>query len=105
MTNSNEEGPGIAIAKTEPRLTPPGYKIQLSTKQAIAIAEFTDSQVFKILEQVYGAQRKDHIARSCLNGSQDERMLHYYKGMAAEVVLFFQNMKAIKKSLNEDEKQ
>lgn len=101
MSDSKDEEPGIVIGKTSPALTPPGYKIQLSVAQAVAVAEFVDSPTFKMLEKIYVAQRKDHIARVNLNASQSMEQLGYYRGMAAELSMFFKNMRAVKASLEE----
>lgn len=102
-SNEDDFADRISIQKSEPKLTPPGYKIKVSVKQAILIAELVDSPVFKILKNIYAAQRKDHIARTLLNSGQDEGTLFYYKGMAAEVALFLTNMEAVKKALHADE--
>lgn len=104
MSNSEEEVDRVKITKSAPKLTPPGYTIQLSTEQAVQIAQFVDSPIFKLLERVYVAQRKDHIARTLLNAGQTVDNLYYFKGMAAELVLFFQNLQAVKKALAEEEK-
>jgi len=93
----------IKLMKRDPGLTPPGLNIKLSTAQAVLIAEFVDSPVFKILRNVYVAQRKDHLARANLSNSLTSDQLHYYKGSAAELVAFFKNLEKIKKVLVEDE--
>lgn len=105
MSSSKDDGVDLVISKSKPKLTPPGYEIQLSTEQAILIAEFVDSPVFKVLKSVYAAQRKDHIARGGLNSAQTVEQLFYFKGMAAELVRFFKNLEGVKKALNGDDKE
>lgn len=89
--------------KRNPKLTPAGLKIKLSAAQAVQVAEFVDSPVFKLLRDVYVAQRKDHIARANLNNSLTTEQLYYYKGSAAELVSFFKNLEGVKKELNKEE--
>lgn len=99
MSNSDKDDNLVSITKSTPRLTPPGYKLQLSLKQAAMISEFIDSPVYKILKTAYVAQRKDHIARRALNSANTLEMQHYYKGMAAEITVFFQNLEEVKATL------
>lgn len=106
MTNSKDEDlDRVKVTKKNPQLTPPGYQIELSEAQAITIAEFVDSNTFKLLKNVYVAQRKDHIARTCLNSAQTDVQLHYFKGMVAELSLFFRNLEGVKKALNKGESE
>lgn len=99
--SSEQESDGVVIGK-KVAITPPGYDIGLTEQQAVAIAEFVDSPVFKILQNVFVAQRKDHIARQALNGAQSSENLFYFKGMAAELVLHYKTLKSIKKLLQKD---
>ena len=80
-----------------------GYGLIFSTEMATEIAEFVGSDLFKKLKRYYGLQKKDIIARSALNNAHDVAWLHYYKGMAAVVDLFFKDMEAIAKEVNKSE--
>lgn len=100
MSNSEEPEAEIKITAKGPKLTAPGYEIELSEAHAQVIAEFVGSPAFHILKKIFAAQRKDHIARMALNDAQDEKRLHYYKGMAAELVLLFKTLKLIKTKYN-----
>lgn len=104
MTDSKKDSlEAITIVKRQ-TITPPGYQVQLKVEQAVALAEFSESDAFKIIERVFVPQRKDHIARENLNSSQDEKMLFYFKGMAAELTLFIKTIKGMKASIAEQEK-
>lgn len=110
MSNSRELGIPIEeieeneiILMTEAPTPQSGYGLFFSTEMAAKIAEFTESDLFKNLKRSYSLQKKDIIARSALNNAHDEKWLHYYKGMAAAVDLFFNDMKAVAKEVNKDD--
>jgi len=95
---SNSEEGEIKVQKAAPKLTPPGYDVVLDEEQSQLIAEFVDSPVFKTLDRVFVRQRLDQIARMCLNAAQTTEDVKYYKGLAAELVLFFSTMKKVKRA-------
>ncbi len=110
MSNSNVNGIPIEeieenqIILMEDAPTPQsGYGLVFPTDMATEIAEFVQSDLFKKLKRYYGLQKKTIIARSALNNAHDERWLHYYKGMAAIVDLFFKDMEAVAKEVNKDD--
>lgn len=72
-----------------------GYGLIFSESMAQAIAEFTASELYKKLKSNYALQKKDRIARQALNSAHDVQWLHYYKGMAAAVDLFFRDMESV----------
>lgn len=80
-----------------------GYGLVFPTSMAAEIAEFTTTDLFKKLKKYYGLQKKDIVARSALNNANNTEWLHYYKGMAAAVDLFFKDMEAVAKELNKDD--
>lgn len=80
-----------------------GYGLVFSTEMATEIAEFVGTDLFKKLKRYYGLQKKDIIARSALNNAHDDKWLHYYKGMAAIVDLFFKDMEAVAKEVHKDD--
>lgn len=60
---------------------------------------------WKVLQNVFVAQRKDNIARMTLNSADNFERVRYFQGMAAELALFFQTTKMLKKEfLKEEEK-
>ena len=73
----------------------PGYGLYFSEQLAQAISEFTTTDLYKQLKANYALQKKDRIARQALNSAQNTEWLHYYKGMAAAVDLFFKDMESV----------
>lgn len=83
-----------------------GYGIIFSEEMAQRISEFVASDFYKLLKKTYPLQKKDKIARQALQGANNTEWLHYFKGMAAAVDLFFQDMEAVHKEFvkaNSDE--
>jgi len=74
-----------------------GYGLVFPEGLAQEISEWTTTDLFKKLKRYYGLQKKDIIARSAINNAHDVAWLHYYKGMAAIVDLFFKDMEAVAK--------
>lgn len=101
MSNSNIEDhaledENISVQPNAP--TPqPGYGIAFDEGLAQAVSEFTKDDLFKKLKSNYALQKKDRIARQCLNSAQNTEWLHYFKGMAAAVDLFFSDMENVAK--------
>ncbi len=110
MSNSNVNGIPIEeieenqiILMADAPTPQAGYALIFPVELATEIAEWTESDLFKKLKRYYGLQKKDIIARSALNNAHDVAWLHYYKGMAAIVDLFFKDMEAIAKELKKDD--
>lgn len=110
MSNSKVDGIDIEeieenqiILMSEAPTPQSGYGLVFSTELATEIAEFTETDLFKKLKRNYALQKKDIIARSALNNAHDVAWLHYYKGMAAIVDLFFKDMEAVAKALKKDD--
>ncbi len=80
-----------------------GYNLIFSEETAQKISEFVATDLFKTLKRTYALQKKDLIARQALNAAHDVPWLHYYKGMAAIVDLFFKDMEATAKAVSKDE--
>ena len=95
----------IELKARAAKLTPPGYSIKLTVAQGIEISKLLSTPGWKILEDVFVPQRKDHIARQALNSSQDTEQLAYYKGEVAELQLFFLTMKHLKKTALKQENE
>lgn len=100
MDGSEKAEPIVKLMKGEPRYTPPGYEVRFSIAQAVQIAEFVNSPLFKMLKRVYKTQRIDTIARANLNNASNAEMLYYYKGMSAEAIMFFKILEDVKKQLD-----
>lgn len=85
------EDDNISILENAP-IPQGGYGLVFSEAMAQEISEFTTTELFKKLKAIYGLQKKDRIARQCLNSAHNTEWLHYFKGMAAAVELFFNDM-------------
>lgn len=80
-----------------------GYGLIFSEATAQEISEFVHGDLFKKLKRNYALQKKDRIARQALNSAHNTEWLHYFKGMAAAVDLFFKDMESIAKELKKDD--
>ncbi len=104
MSNSEPSDKSeIKIRKSPLKMTPPGYNVVLSEKQAQALVEIMSRPGWKVLQEVFVPQRKDHIARVALNSSEDFERVRYFQGMAAELTLFFSTTKKIKSAYLKEE--
>lgn len=96
MSSSSEPETDVKITSKGPKLTPPGYDLELSEVHSQLIAEFVGSPAYKIIKKTVVRQRQDIIARKALNDSMTLEQLHLYKGMAAELQLFMKALRDIK---------
>ena len=84
----------VALSPNAP-IPQPGYGLIFTEQAAQEISEFVASDLFRQLKSNYALQKKDRIARQALNSAHDVQWLHYFKGMAAAVDLFFKDMESI----------
>ncbi len=100
MSNSNDDhqlqDEKIVLMQDAP-IPQGGYGLVFSEEMAAEISQFTETKLFKDLKRIYGLQKKDNIGRQCLQSANDEKWLHYFKGMAACVDLFFKDMESTAK--------
>lgn len=77
--------------------------IKLNDAQKQMVAEFVESDMFKLIKNVIRPKRQIRIGQTGIRGAQDESDLFYYKGMLFESDWLPTHLEQVARDYNKDQ--